>query len=140
MDNKEKVLGAIVKRISVDEKLEENLIRLLVCGLQDNVEFFFDNNGDWGDEEPFDVNDKVYLKIMGIENSNSQKIKWTDLEEGQVYLSGEFIEIFSGDTFEKFQVKPVGKRILRFDKCIKDEIKKLYFKALGGESGHGKKN
>lgn len=140
MNNKEKVLSAIVKRISVDEKLEENLIRLLICGLRDNVKFFFDNNGDWGEEEPFEVNDKSYLKIMGIENGKSQKIKWTDLEEGQVYLSGEFIEIFSGNTLEKLQVKPGEKRILRFDKCIKDEIKRLYFKALGGESEHGKKN
>lgn len=132
MRTKKTNIGPLVKRISVDEILEDGLIRLLICELKNGVKIFFDGENDWGEEKELIVNKDDYIQKLDILRLKEKNLLWSGLEEGKVYLAGQF----RNKKPDKFEVKSGRLRVLFFDKMIKDEIKQLYFNALEG----GKKN
>ena len=78
----------VVRRITVDERLANDLIRLASCRLAEGVEVFFDRDGDWGSEREIWAEPKTYARKMGVPASIAPP--WATLEEGQVFVSGEF--------------------------------------------------
>lgn len=128
MNIKKTTIGALVKRISVDEILESGLIRLLVCELKKGVKIFFDDQDDWDEEKELIVSKKNYIQGLDILKLREKRLLWSQLEEGNVYLIGQF----GNKKPDKFELRTGRLRVLLFDELIKDEVKQLYFNALGG--------
>jgi hypothetical protein len=94
-----------VRRITVDERLDANLIRILISELCDEVESGeLVDNAIWEDEESTLVSD---LRSEDVEGASKSVIDWStllrdwgiperiwprwgDLAEGQVYLEGAY--------------------------------------------------
>jgi len=125
----------MVLRLTVDEKLSDDLIRLLVCPLIAGKEEFYDETGEWETESEILVGPANFAGVMGIPDDLAKDYPWEMLKEGQVFLSGRF----SMTTDEKkrpskFTVGSGKRNFLRIDDFVRKRIKKLYFKALeGGE-------
>jgi ATP sulfurylase len=62
----------------------------------------------------------------------SEAPAWESLEEGQVYLSGEFEAVGEPET-EKFRINPGQTKIMRIDnlKLIKEGLRALYSDVMG---------
>lgn len=119
-----------VLRITVDERLADDLIRLSVCSLAKGVTEFFDRRGDWSPEREVRARPTTYARRFGI--PARQAPPWETLEEGQVYVAGEF-EIV-GDPAEPshLRVHPGQKELLRLDDltAFEDDLKRLYAEVL----------
>ncbi|MFH1314554.1 MAG: hypothetical protein ABIJ00_15210 [Candidatus Eisenbacteria bacterium] len=123
----------VVRRITVDEKLFEDLIRLEVCNLVDGVDLFEDASRFWQEEDEDDdvlVGPDNYADALGIPESLRTKFPWKDLKEGQVFLSGSFA--MSGDKNKPhtYIVKNGANEFLRIDEITREEIKELYYQAI----------
>lgn len=126
--------GALVQRITVDEKLADDLIRLLISPLAERVERDFgDAENDWEEEYEGLIRPGDYAQKMSIPKSREKMWPWTDLEEGQVFISGQFKVVGHAGEPEKFEVSPGQHEFLSIDKLAKKEIKRLYFDALKGK-------
>lgn len=145
---------ATVHRITVDEKLAEDLIRLEICKLkklEDGGEFK-DEPGFWEDiaeegEEIFarapDPDNKsqedLYTEIMSIPAALSSQFPWKDLTEGQVFLSGSFSVRESQNEdkkIKKYFYRPKENSFEQIDDEVKDDTKILYYEVLA----QGEKN
>jgi hypothetical protein len=104
---------ARVRRITVDERLAEDLIRLGVCPLAEGVEFFFDRSADWGDEAEEYVGPGDYADVLGL--SSGEDRPWESFSEGQVFLSGEFEVVGERRAPKYFQVSRGQAEFLRID-------------------------
>lgn len=121
---------AVVRRITVDEKLSDDLVRLLVCKLKTHPAEFHDRPEDWGEERFIFVKSSNYIKKMGIPSSKLSQYQWANFREGQVFLSGQF-DFLGDEKFpEKFIVNPKQESFLRIDDLVRENIKQLYFRAL----------
>lgn len=120
-----------VQRITIDEKLSDNLIRILVAGLKPNLKTFDDSPEYWGEEKEFLVNPKDYREQMGMPRA-ARKWSWRKLYEGEVFLSGGFREI-SGDGI-KFEVDTKQRNFQCIDRVSKERVKRDYLTALEGGS------
>ena len=118
-----------VRRITIDERLSDNLIRLLVANLRANLKTFGDDPEYWGEEEELLVSPKDYREQMGMPRA-ARKWSWRKLYEGQVFLSGGFREI--SDDGIKFEVDAKQRNFLCIDRVSKERVKKDYMKALEG--------
>ena len=78
-----------VLRITIDEKLEDDLIRILVAQLNYGEITFSDDSSYWQEEEEFLVKPSDYQKKMYMTQANAKKWSWDRLHEGQELL---FIE------------------------------------------------
>ncbi len=112
MRSQEKVL---VRRITVDEPLADDLIRLMICPLAGGVEEFFDREGDWGEEHEVWVRPETYTQKLGIPSSEMENWPWEALTEGQVFLSGEFEIVGDRWPDRYFKVSRRRKEFLRID-------------------------
>lgn len=98
--------GSTIRRITVDERLDDNLIRILISELREEVEVgeMVDDNV-WKEETSLLVSktkgeDKKTKVSRGVVDWSTVKKdweiperitpKWEDLHEGQVYLQGAY--------------------------------------------------
>ncbi|MHC4250737.1 MAG: hypothetical protein ACYS9X_16540 [Planctomycetota bacterium] len=110
---------AVVRRITVDERLDETLIRFVIAPLAGGVEKITDSLEDWGPEEEELVTPKTFLRCLGVKKdpdllrlahgeivgeSGSSESRatptgkkkpaaeqmWRALAEGQVFIVGRF--------------------------------------------------
>ena len=125
----------LVQRITVDEKLADDLIRLMICPLGEGVKKDFDDVDKYWEEEEYEclVRPGDYFQKMSIPKSRENEWPWADLEEGRVFMSGQFKVVGDAGEPEKFTVSPGQHEFLSIDKLAKKEIKRLYFDALKGK-------
>ena len=118
-----------VKRITVDEKLADDLFRFEVCTLKPGVKKFFDERGIWGDQQENLVRKRSYKRKLGIPQS------WNTLKEGQVFLFGEFEIVGKRSEPEYFKISPGRKEFIRIDnkRKFRDKTKRTYSDLLTGK-------
>lgn len=121
-----------VRRITVDEKLSEDLFRFVFCSLKEGIEKFTDQSDKWQKEKGKLVHPGNYSRILYVEKSKAPP--WETLQEGQVYLSGEFEVVGDQTKPDYFRVSPGRRKFLRIDKLdmINDGVKSLYSDVLRG--------
>jgi len=102
-----------VRRITVDERLAAGLIRLAVCRLKKGVEVFYDREGDWGPERAWLARPENYARKLGVPKAEAPA--WDSLQEGQLYLSGEFEIVGERSSPSYFCVSPGAKEFVRID-------------------------
>lgn len=122
----------LVWRITVDEKLADDLFRLVVCPLAEGVEEFFDRREDWGKERQWQAKPKTYARKMGIPSAERKKWPWERLAEGQVFLSGEFRVIGKRTAPRYFKVSEGRQEFLRIDdlEIVREGFRRAYSEAL----------
>jgi hypothetical protein len=123
---------AAVRRITIDEKLYDDLIRIEVCDLASGVDRFNDSSEYWVEmaEEEKRITRDDYAEVMGIPKEQLIQWQWKDLEEGQVFLSGSFKKVEDENSADAFTVVPDIHDFMRIDDIVKKEIKKLYYDVL----------
>lgn len=135
-----------IRRITVDERLDANLIRILITDLCDEVE-----SGElvddtiWKDEESMLVSD---LRSEDIEKASKSVVDWStllrdwgvperiwprwgDLAEGQVYLEGAY-SLRKIDDSIKLLRAPRRRHMVRVDLVpqVKDHRDRIYNRIL----------
>ena len=154
MNKKSKI--PTVHRITVDERLSEDLIRIEICKLikVDKSGEFKDEPDYWEDitEEGEEIiaqpcapkkksNTNSYTDLMSIPKSKVDKFPWKDLTEGQVFLAGEF-EVRGKESGNKkvkrYFIHPGKKEFEQIDENVKENTKTLYYKVLAKGEKHGK--
>ncbi len=128
---------SLVQRITVDERLSDDLIRLLVAPLKAGVEVIEDRDAEWGPEEEVMVNAADYASRMGV---LAAKTPWHTLAEGQVYLAGQFVPVGDAKAPTSFTVRsgePGEPGCFRIDDLdlVKDRAKQLYSALMQGKEG-----
>jgi hypothetical protein len=122
-----------VKRITVDEKMQDDLIRLLICELPQGVKDFSEEEAEWSEEKDCFVTPDDYDQKMGIPKSKVKHWSWESLREGQVFLSGNFVTVKRGK-HRRFAAGRKRKNFLSIEDVVKEEVKRLYSQVLrGGE-------
>ncbi len=123
--------NVLVQRITIEEKLSEDIIRVLISLLKGGIKKFRDQMECWEEEKEELVRPDSFAKKMGIPISEKKNFKWQNLREGQVFLSGAFDVVDIKKPPGMFEVNPKRKEFLSIDALVKKDIKKLYFKVLG---------
>ena len=120
----------LVYRITVDEKLSDDLFRFAFCLLKQGIEMFTDRVDDWDDEHSVLVSSRTHYRTFHVKKSEAPE--WGTLQEGQVYLCGGFEPVPDEKEPDHFNVSSDKRRVLRIDKLkiIDDGIKALYSDAL----------
>lgn len=154
MDKEERI--ATVRRITVDERLSEDLIRLEICELikheksgefKDEPDYWRDIAQEGGEvlARPIAPGKKstkeCYTDLMSIPKSQVKKFPWKDLKEGQVFLSGAFEvkeEQSGDDTVMRYFIRPGKKAFKQIDDDVKKNTKTLYYKILAKGENHGR--
>ena len=123
-------MKAQVRRITVDEKLSDDLFRFVFCSLKKGVEKFSNQGDKWQKEQEKLVHPKNYSRILNV--SKSEAPAWATLHEGQVFLSGEFVVIGDQTKPDHFEVSPGSRKFLRIDEMdtIKKDVESLYSDVL----------
>lgn len=121
-----------VRRITVDEKLSDDLFRFLWCWLKEGTKKIKGRVDEWQEEQEKWVNHQNYSRVL-----YTKKIKapaWETLKEGQVYLSGEFKVVGDRTKPKYFEVSPGQKEFLRIDnlELIDEGVESLYSDVLKG--------
>jgi hypothetical protein len=88
-------LHPCVYRITVDERLDEHRVRLLITSLADQPyregQRFQDRYETWmPDEREESLSQAEFCSLRAELGIPSTPISWTALDEGRVYLAGEF--------------------------------------------------
>ncbi len=145
--NKQNII-AKVRRITVDEWLSEDLIRLEICELQKSCE-----SGEFKDEPDFwkdvlnegeeilarpvnlekESTNSLYTDLMSIPDLLVKHFPWKDLKEGQVFLSGEFevkMEQIGDKTVNRYFTRLGEQAVEQIDDDVKDNTKSLYYDIL----------
>ncbi len=143
---------ARVRRISIDERLDGDLIKIGVADLlPGHSDLGEDALESWSDEHVRLVRPSTFLRSFGLRKDHSELEAlvaelplepgkdepsgafWRTLEEGQVYLSGE-IEVRGIDrsSIEGITARPGAFSVVRIDRIptIKNKHKRLYSAAL----------
>lgn len=123
--------GPPIYRITIDEKLSENLIRILIARCNRNRKKYSIEKDFWTDEEEQFITPENYESRMKIIPSKSRKFKWNQFQEGQVFISGKVRKVLQ--TKSKFLfAKSTRSNIYRVDHYIKGIVKSIYEQALTG--------
>lgn len=143
-----------VFRITVDEKLSDDYIRLMICPLIKNIKDFADKETkktvitdrrrNWDQEEEMYITSENYkdiLKMLGLNKKHVEQISWGSLNEGQVYLLGNFrIEEIKREntkrTMKRFILDTHKVSFEQIDEYVNDTIRRLYFSTLRGRRKH----
>lgn len=123
-----------VWRITVDERMSDDWVRLLVTRLAPGKSIFTDSYDDWDpDEDEVNASDKDFLARMHGQPGDS--VTWASLQEGQVYLAGEFVVV--GKPPQAFEVAPGTHRFERIDHypLVKNQTKDLYARLVDDQDG-----
>ena len=123
-----------VYRITVDERLSDDLVRLLIAPLAAGVDAFADRDEDWGPEQVVMVNPTTYARQIGV---REDKLPWRTLAEGQVFLVGQFKTVGTQAAPVGFQVRSGGRAWLRIDNLplVKEPAKQLYSALIQRKEG-----
>ena len=128
---------APVWRITVDERLDDHLIRVLRCRLVEGVNEFWDRADEWGREYELLVTPEDYLRKLCI--PADADLPWDALTEGQVYLVGEFAPVRPEDAAPsaeptRFRLEPSRANLLRVDQItgFRDGLRTIYTTVLRG--------
>jgi len=123
---------APVRRITVDERLSDDHVRVLIAPLTEKVETCADRDEDWGPEREVLVSPTNYARRMGV---RKEELSWRALEEGQVFLVGEFEPLGDPAAPDGFRVRPGARAFLRIDRLplVKEQAKRLYSALVRGE-------
>ena len=119
-----------VYRITVDERLHDDSIRLLRCRLRKGVTRFEDRTKYWRAEKEVLVNSKNFAAKMKIPAEQKKIWEWKNLKEGQVFLTGEFDLAGKGESTGTFEVKRGNKMFISIGDDVKKEVEKLYYKVI----------
>ena len=132
-----------VWRITVDERLDEKIVRFLVAEMKKAVDIgVLIDEEIWGEEETFIItsDDLSWIRHKGEECYNCWSLikeawgihpklapEWSALAEGQVYLSGSFEMAKVANSFV-IKRNPRKRTFIRVDTRpeIKDDLKWLY--------------
>ena len=154
MNKEDKI--ATVLRITVDERLSEDLIRLEICELKkigesgefkDEPDFWRDIVQEGEEIVAWPINSEkeskkgLYTDLMSIPESQVKQFPWKDLKEGQVFLSGAFEvkEEQSGDKkVTRYFIRPGEKAFKQIDDDVKENTKTLYYEILAKGEKNGK--
>lgn len=122
----------VVRRITVDERLTDDLVRLAVSRLEEGIEIFYDRQDDWGLERESWARPKDYIQKLGV--SPEKAPSWDSLQEGQLFLVGEFEVVGDRDNPRFFRIHPGGQEFVRLDLLeeYKEGVKRLYSILLTG--------
>ena len=149
---KKEAKRAQVRRITIDERLNEDLVKIGVARLlPGHADLCEDTLDSWSEEEVRLIHPSTLLRTLGLrksdpllktlsgelasglEEKNLKGVLWRSLEEGQVYLAGEF-EVRGEDRSDpdRIVVRPGAHCVLRIDliPAIKKRHKDLYSAAL----------
>jgi len=129
-----------VRRITIDEKLEDDLMRILIANLKDNVTTFSDDSTYWEEEEELLVRPDNYQKKIGMTRDNAKKWPRDNLYEGQVFLVGRFRVIRNRGAQTTFVVDVKRRNFQCIDRLIKERVKKKYLAALERSISDGETN
>lgn len=129
MDRQQK---APVYRITIDERLNGEHVRLLIAPLVEGVQQFGDRPTDWEPERIVLASRTTYVMWMGVRR---KELPWRTLEEGQVFLVGEFKVLGNPKAPRGFRVCPGAQALLRIDQLplVKERAKRLYSALVRGE-------
>jgi len=121
---------ARVRRITVDEKLSDDLFRFVFCSLKKGIEKFSSQGDKWQKEQEKLVHPRNYPRILNVKKSEAPA--WETLHEGQVYLSGEFVLIGDQTNPDYFEISLGPRKFLRIDNMdtIDEGVKSLYSDVL----------
>jgi hypothetical protein len=122
----------LVQRITVDEKLDKNLVRILVAALRTGKEEFTDDPRYWRQEKDLIVSREKFWDITGMAPRHVRRWPWGKLFEGQVFLQGYFKTKPGQRGKPVFIINRARKNLLSINDLIKDDIKSIYFSALKG--------
>lgn len=132
-----------VWRITVDERLDEKIVRFLVAEMKKGIDIGVVIDEEiWDDEEEFIItsDDLSWIHHKGEECYNCWSLvkeawgihpklapEWSELHEGQVYLSGSFEMVKVANSFV-IKRNPKKRIFIRVDTRpeIKDDLKWLY--------------
>ena len=125
----------LVWRITVDERLDAERVRLLIAAYVGvSGRSFVDPIEDWSDETERTIRRE---QMSGFFGEGEGTPAWEDLREGQVYLVGSiepFPETDRGVTFRPTSSPPTPHRIDTIPSVEEDE-KQLYSDVLAGPGG-----
>lgn len=143
---------ASICRITIDERLDEGLIKIAIADIlpgrenlsgdpldawsDERVELI--SRGDFLDTFKLDKDDPLLETFAGKPSpeagkENSEGVFWRSLEEGQVFLVGEIVvEGADSKAPETIFARPGASTVLRIDRIekIKQKHEDLYSKAL----------
>jgi hypothetical protein len=115
-----------VKRITVDELLTDDLIRFEICELREGLEYFSYEIGAWDRGTGVLVTEESYYLDVGL------LYEWHNLEEGDVFLLGNFEPNEDKDVKGRFRVNPTKRSHIKIDQDddYRDYLRALYSEAL----------
>lgn len=144
----------LVQRVTVDERLDESLVRLLVAPLAEGVEDITEDRlANWEPEKEVLATRRTFRRRLGLPKEDAslrQAVKevlgteagrgaardllWRGLKEGQVFLVGQFEVVGPRGEPEAIRAREGANDFLRIDRipAVKESAKKLYSKALAG--------
>ncbi|MBA7675934.1 hypothetical protein ES703_84173 [subsurface metagenome] len=140
MTNDSEKQASLVCRITIDEKLEDDLIRILIANLKDNVTTFSDDSTYWEEEEELFMRPDNYQEKIGMTRDNAKKWPWDNLYEGQVFLVGRFRVSRNRGAQTTFVVDVKRRNFQCIDRLIKERVKKKYLAALERSISDGETN
>ncbi|MBA7580224.1 MAG: hypothetical protein GH159_05335 [Dehalococcoidia bacterium] len=137
--NSPKKRDSLVRRITIDERLDDSLIRILVADLKANLKTFGDDPEYWEEEKEFlvrpkDYQGEDYQEAMGMTQANVKKWPWESLYEGQVFLEGRFRGSRNRHAKGTFVVSVKRRNFQCIDRVSRERVKKNYLAALEGGS------
>jgi len=121
---------SLVRRITIDEKLEDGLFRVLITSLRNDTTEFNDDLSYWGDEDEKLIQPDNYRKILDMTKRNVQTWPWDSIYEGQVFLQGRFRINRNRRSKILFVVDRRRRNFRRVDPMLKEQVKKTYSDVL----------
>jgi hypothetical protein len=126
-----------VYRITVDERLDDHRVRLLITSLAEQPyrdgQRFQDRYETWmPDEREESLSQAEFCSLRAELGIPTTSVSWTALDEGRVYLAGEF-EI-AADAFEIASGRAAFERIDHLD-FVKIPAGELYTSLLVRQTG-----
>jgi hypothetical protein len=123
-----------VLRITVDERLSENIVQLLIAELKSPKKEYHELLSDIWREEKISHIDEDYWAEM-IPKRYLRQYPYQDLVEGQVFISGP-VEIFGRKKtpimlLVREEARP---KLIEITELVKEDVKRLYKDALQGKT------
>ncbi len=126
---------SLIKRITIDEKISEDIIRILISSPAEDAKELKLGEVKWTKEKEKYINSKNFADIMGIPLSKHKDFPFTGFHEGQVFLTGNFKINREKKSPDKFLLGNKDNEFLAIDDSVREETKRLYSKVL--EKGEG---
>lgn len=121
---------SLVRRITIDEKLEDGLFRVLITSLGNVTSEFNDDLSYWGEEDEYLIQPDNYREILDLTKRNVKTWPWESIIEGQVFLQGKFRIKGGRSSKMMFVVGSRRRNFRRVDHILKGQIKNTYLAIL----------